>query len=184
MKVLIITESGKDIGFGHITRCTSIYQAFEEFGIQPQFIVNGDETVPDLLKDRNCRVFDWLNDRKTLFTTVKNADIVFVDSYLADYDLYEKVSNIAETAKKHNLVLIEDACHALGAKYLDTNIGDCEYSDMAVFSFHPVKSITTGEGGAVLTNNEDYYKKLVMFRHHGVTKESGAFQNKGNCSGQ
>lgn len=90
----------------------------------------------------------------------------------------------AETAKRHSLILIEDACHALGAKYLDTNIGDCEYSEMAVFSFHPVKSITTGEGGAVLTNKKDLYKKLVMFRHHGVTKEPGVFRNKDESFGQ
>lgn len=94
------------------------------------------------------------------------------------------LQKIADIAKKHDLILIEDACHALGAEYLGTNIGDCEYSDMAVFSFHPVKSITTGEGGAVLTNNEDFYKKLVMFRHHGVTKERDAFHNKEEHPGQ
>ncbi len=89
-----------------------------------------------------------------------------------------ELKEIAKTAKKHNLLLIEDACHALGAKYLDTIIGDCKYSDMAVFSFHPVKSITTGEGGAVLTNNEDFYNKLMMFRHHGVTKDPDLLQDK------
>ena len=89
-----------------------------------------------------------------------------------------ELKEIAETAKKHNLILIEDACHALGAKYLDTTIGDCKYSDMAVFSFHPVKSITTGEGGAILTNNEEMYNKLVMFRHHGVTKAPDLLQDK------
>ena len=95
-----------------------------------------------------------------------------------------ELKKIAEVAKKHDLILIEDACHALGARYLDTKIGDCKYSDMAVFSFHPVKSITTGEGGAVLTNSEDLYKKLVMFRHHGVTKEPDTFRNKNGYAGQ
>lgn len=95
-----------------------------------------------------------------------------------------ELKEIAKTAKKHNLLLIEDACHALGAKYLNTTIGDCKYSDMAVFSFHPVKSITTGEGGAVLTNREDFYKRLVMFRHHGATKEPDDFCNKDECAGQ
>ena len=56
-----------------------------------------------------------------------------------------ELAAIAEVTKTHNLILIEDACHALGAKYLGTTIGDCKYSDMAVFSFHPLKSITTGE---------------------------------------
>lgn len=84
---------------------------------------------------------------------------------------------IDNVARKHRLLLIEDACHALGATYEGTTIGDCRYSDMAVFSFHPVKSITAGEGGAVMTNNEQFYNKLVMFRHHGVTKDKNSFKN-------
>lgn len=98
MKVLILTEGGENIGLGHITRCISIYEAFEEIGALSQLIVNGDETAQDLLRDKNCKVFDWLNDRKTLLATVKNADIVFIDSYLADCDLYETISNMARTA--------------------------------------------------------------------------------------
>jgi spore coat polysaccharide biosynthesis predicted glycosyltransferase SpsG len=98
MKICILTEGGKNIGFGHIARCTSIYQAFEEIGTVPEFIVNGDETVEDLLRDKNCKVFDWLNNQKMLFATVKNADIVFIDSYLADYELYENVSEMVKIA--------------------------------------------------------------------------------------
>ena len=74
-------------------------------------------------------------------------------------------------AKQHNLLVIEDASHALGAEYKSSKIGSCKYSDMTVFSFHPVKSITTGEGGAVLTNRKGLYEKLLMFRTHGITKE-------------
>jgi len=95
-----------------------------------------------------------------------------------------QLEKVAEIAQRHNLLLIEDACHALGARYKNTTIGDCRYSDMTVLSFHPVKSIATGEGGAVLTDNEDFYKKLVMFRHHGITKESDAFINKKGHLGQ
>ncbi|MFA5238562.1 MAG: UDP-4-amino-4,6-dideoxy-N-acetyl-beta-L-altrosamine transaminase [Phycisphaerae bacterium] len=95
-----------------------------------------------------------------------------------------EMERIAGVAEKHNLIVIEDACHALGAKYKNTTIGDCKYSVMAVLSFHPVKSITTGEGGAVLTNNKDYYEKLVIFRQHGVTKADEAFVNKGEDAGQ
>lgn len=94
-----------------------------------------------------------------------------------------ELEKIAEIAKRHNLLLIEDACHALGAGYKNTTIGDCRYSDMAVFSFHPVKSITTGEGGAVLTNNEEFRDKLVMFRHHGVTKDHKILKNKSEAAG-
>jgi spore coat polysaccharide biosynthesis predicted glycosyltransferase SpsG len=98
MNVFIVTEGGKNIGLGHIARCISIYQAFEEVGIQSQLIVNGDETVEKQLKDKNCKVFDWLNDREMLFAVLRDADIVFVDSYLADYDLYENISKIVKTA--------------------------------------------------------------------------------------
>jgi UDP-4-amino-4,6-dideoxy-N-acetyl-beta-L-altrosamine transaminase len=80
----------------------------------------------------------------------------------------EKVRDIA---KKYNLTVIEDAAHALGAEYKGFKIGSCRYSDMTIFSFHPVKSITMGEGGAVLTNKKDLYEKLLMLRSHGITKD-------------
>lgn len=78
---------------------------------------------------------------------------------------------IKKIAKKHKLIVIEDACHALGAKYKKSKIGSCKYSDAAVFSFHPVKSITTGEGGAIATNNKKYYEKLISLRSHGIHKD-------------
>ncbi|MCD4761749.1 UDP-4-amino-4,6-dideoxy-N-acetyl-beta-L-altrosamine transaminase [bacterium] len=80
----------------------------------------------------------------------------------------KKIKNIAI---KNKLLIIEDACHALGAKYKNSKIGSCKFSDMAVFSFHPVKPITTGEGGAILTNNKKYYEKLISLRSHGVSKD-------------
>ncbi|HQF37072.1 MAG TPA: hypothetical protein PLL26_05540 [Candidatus Dojkabacteria bacterium] len=64
LKVFILTEGGKNIGFGHITRCTALYQAFEEKGIIPKFIVNGDESVLDLLKDLNYRLLNWIDKKK------------------------------------------------------------------------------------------------------------------------
>lgn len=87
------------------------------------------------------------------------------------------LDRIRDIATRHKLFVVEDACHALGAKYSHqsktnnrTKIGSCSHSDMTVLSFHPVKHITTGEGGAVLTNKEEFYKKLLMFRNHGITK--------------
>ena len=77
---------------------------------------------------------------------------------------------LAGIAGKNRLIVIEDAAHALGAEYKDSKIGSCRYSDMTVFSFHPVKTITTGEGGAVLTNNERLYKKLLLLRTHGIER--------------
>ena len=93
MKVLILTEGSKNIGFGHITRCISLYQAFQERGIVPEFIVNGDESIEDLLIDKKYKVFNWLEEREKIFNIIKNADIVIIDSYFTEYDFYKKVSN-------------------------------------------------------------------------------------------
>ena len=78
---------------------------------------------------------------------------------------------IHRIARKHGLTVVEDAAHALGAKYNRKKIGSCNYSDMTVLSFHAVKHITTGEGGMILTNNKLFYEKLLMLRTHGITRE-------------
>jgi len=83
------------------------------------------------------------------------------------------LSQIWRIAAKHGLTVIEDAAHSLGAEYRGGKVGACKYSDMTILSFHPVKAITTGEGGAVLTNNRDFFEKLNMLRSHGVTKGHG-----------
>ena len=77
---------------------------------------------------------------------------------------------IIELAKKHNLIVIEDAAHALGTKYKGKCIGSI--SHMTEFSFHPVKTVTTGEGGIITTNSKELYEKLMLFRTHGITKNS------------
>ncbi|MCY9010444.1 UDP-4-amino-4,6-dideoxy-N-acetyl-beta-L-altrosamine transaminase [Bacillus inaquosorum] len=76
---------------------------------------------------------------------------------------------IQKIAKANNLIVIEDAAHALGASYKGEKIGSI--SDMTMFSFHPVKHITTGEGGMITTNNRTYYEKLLQFRSHGITRD-------------
>ncbi len=81
----------------------------------------------------------------------------------------EKIHTLAQ---KYGFMVIEDASHALGATYKDTKVGSGVYSDMTVFSFHPVKIITTGEGGMVLTNNQELYEKLVLYRSHGITRDA------------
>lgn len=70
--------------------------------------------------------------------------------------------------KDRKIYIIEDAAHAIGSEYKKTKIGSCTYSDMTIFSFHPVKTITTGEGGAITTNDENLYKKLLAYRSHGM----------------
>ena len=79
-----------------------------------------------------------------------------------------KMDEIHAIAKKHNLLVIEDAAHAIGADYKGRRIGSI--SDMTTFSFHPVKHITTGEGGMITTNNKELYERLVLFRSHGITR--------------
>ena len=81
------------------------------------------------------------------------------------------LSAISRIARLHDIVVIEDAAHALGASYRNDKIGSCRYSDMTILSFHPVKSITTAEGGAVLTNRKDLYERLCLYRSHGITKD-------------
>ncbi len=88
------------------------------------------------------------------------------------------MEKIKEIADKYGLFVVEDACHALGAEYKGSKIGSCKYSDATVFSFHPVKHITTGEGGVVATNRKDIYEKLLMFRNHGITKDEKKFLNQ------
>ena len=77
---------------------------------------------------------------------------------------------IKELSDEYGFTIIEDASHAVGADYLDTKVGSCAFSDMTVFSFHPVKIVTTGEGGMVLTNNHELYEKLLLYRSHGITR--------------
>jgi UDP-4-amino-4,6-dideoxy-N-acetyl-beta-L-altrosamine transaminase/dTDP-4-dehydrorhamnose reductase len=88
----------------------------------------------------------------------------------------ETISRIVSRAEKkygRKIIVIEDASHALGSRYKNTKVGSCTYSDMATMSFHPVKHITTGEGGVLLTNDETLYKKLRRFRSHGITSTPG-----------
>ena len=81
------------------------------------------------------------------------------------------MEKIYAIAKENGLFVIEDAAHAIGSDYKDTKVGSCKYSDMTVFSFHPVKTITTGEGGAVTTNSEELYNRLLALRAHGMHKD-------------
>lgn len=86
-----------------------------------------------------------------------------------------EMEEINAIATKKNLIVVEDACHALGAEYKINGrwikVGSCTHSDMTVFSFHPVKHITTGEGGAITTNNKKFYERLKALRSHGVYKD-------------
>ena len=86
------------------------------------------------------------------------------------------MDTILEIAKKHHLIVIQDAAHALGADYKGKRIGSIP--DMTTFSFHPVKHITTGEGGMIVTNDEKLYERLVLFRSHGITRDEKLLHKK------
>ena len=92
VKVLILTEGSKDIGFGHITRCLSIYQAFEERGIKPFFVIYGDSTVEGVLKGVPFKVLSWFENLTGLEEILRDTDIAVVDSYKAPLEVYKLIS--------------------------------------------------------------------------------------------
>jgi UDP-4-amino-4,6-dideoxy-N-acetyl-beta-L-altrosamine transaminase len=106
------------------------------------------------------------------------AGVIPVDFAGYPMDL-EKIKKLAD---EFGLWIIEDACHAPGGYFIDSkgvkqNCGNGNYADLAIFSFHPVKHIATGEGGMVTTNNKELYEKLLLLRTHGITKEADKFVN-------
>ena len=152
----------------------------------------GDELITSPMTfaaSANCALYCGA---KPVFIDIKN------ETGLIDEDLIEKKINkktkiiipvhyagqscqtkkIKEIADKNNLVVIEDACHALGATYNQKKVGSCKYSDMTVFSFHPVKHITTGEGGMITTNSKKLYEKLLSLRSHGMVRDEEKLINE------
>lgn len=89
-----------------------------------------------------------------------------------------QMARIAALSERYGFRVIEDASHAIGGGYQTKPVGSCQFSDMAVFSFHPVKIITTGEGGMVLTNQTDLYEKLIRLRTHGIVRNSDLIQGE------
>ncbi len=87
-----------------------------------------------------------------------------------------ELDELQAICKEHNLVLIEDAAHSIGTRYNGKGVGSV--ADMTTFSFHPVKTVTGGEGGAVLTNSEEYYQKLLLARAHGITREASLMEHE------
>ena len=90
---------------------------------------------------------------------------ILVIVHLAGYPC--RLKEIKKLSKKYNFKIIEDASHAFGSSYFGSPIGCCKYSDITIFSFHPVKVITTAEGGIISTNNKDIYNKIYAMRENG-----------------
>lgn len=87
-----------------------------------------------------------------------------------------EIDRIREICNKHNLIFIEDGAHSIGTKYKDKAVGSL--ADMTTFSFHPVKTITGGEGGAIMTNDKELYDRLVLYRAHGITRNAELMEHK------
>ena len=119
------------------------------------------QMTPDLLK--NC-----IKKNK-----IKNIKLI-VTMYLGGKP--NNIEKFYKIKKKYKSILIEDACHALGASYKVKNkshkIGSCKHSDISIFSLHPLKTITTGEGGIISTNNKKIFKRIKYFRSHGIMRHS------------
>ena len=94
------------------------------------------------------------------------------------------LNSLKKLSRKYKFKIIEDASHALGAKFKKNKIGSCKWSDISVFSFHPSKIITTFEGGAATTNNLNYFDKLKLFRSHGITKDYKKFKSRNKVKGR
>lgn len=123
----------------------------------------------------------------TLLDCIKNYKLkkikAIITMYLGGYP--EHVLEFYNIKKKLKCYLIEDACHAMGAKYLFNKkflpIGSCKHSDISTFSLHPVKTITSGEGGLITTNNKVFFNRIVLLRSHGIDKDKN-FHWKYNLS--
>lgn len=87
-----------------------------------------------------------------------------------------EMEKIWQLSQQYNFKIVEDACHALGGEYQGKKVGCCQYSHAAVFSFHPVKMITSGEGGAIVTNDKEMDYKIEVLRSHGIAKDDNKFQ--------
>ncbi len=127
---------------------------------RPVFV---DINKDDFLIDENL-IEDYITSKTKIIAPVHYAGLTCN---------MEKIKNIS---KKHNLYVVEDGCHAIGSSFNNYSTGSQNYSDISVFSFHPVKHITTGEGGAILTNDKAVYEKCIALRSHGIVRDN--FMNK------
>lgn len=138
----------------------------------------GEVTFADI--DKETYLIDIDHVRKLLEASPKGTYEGIVPVNFAGRAV--NLEEFKKLADEYNLWIIEDACHAPGGYFTDSNskkqnCGNGNYADLAIFSFHPVKHIACGEGGMITTNNESLYKKLLMLRTHGITKEQKNYQN-------
>lgn len=129
--------------------------------------------------DINERNFNFSLDHliQKLKKTKKNKlPKVFINVHFGG--LPDNQKRLKYLSNKYGFKIIEDASHSLGASFLNQKVGSCKWADMTIFSFHPVKTITTAEGGMITTNNKKYFDKLLLLRTHGITKNKDQFKFK------
>lgn len=144
------------VGISHPNTFVATTNSLIYAGMKPQFV--------DIRPDTYVLDFHLL-DAKMVKTKAK----VVIPVHFAGQPA--GMEEIEQIARKYGSWVIEDAAHAIGGQYADgSKVGSCSHSDMTIFSFHPVKTITTGEGGAITTNDSDLYRRLQILRTHGITK--------------
>lgn len=124
--------------------------------------------------DINCDTYNLCADKleqKLIHTKANNLLLprVVIPVHLCGQPC--EMDKIHKLSKEYGFSIIEDASHAIGGKYKNKPIGNCEYSDITIFSFHPVKIVTTAEGGVATTNSKELAKKMDLFRSHGITRD-------------
>lgn len=133
--------------------------------------------VKPVLADIDPRTF-CIDPQEIVKKITKKTKVIVPVDFAGQPAEMEKIYHLAKAKK---IPVVEDAAHAIGSRYANgACVGSCRYSDLTTFSFHPVKTITAGEGGAITTNNKKLYDKLVLLRSHGITKDEAKFsQNPG-----
>ena len=124
---------------------------------------------------------DKLKQKLAIAKKIKKLPKIIIPVHLAGLPYEQK--KLWELSKKYKFKIIEDASHAIGAKHYNQKVGNCKWSHITVFSFHPVKIITTSEGGASLTNNKKYYQKMLQFRENGIIFDKKQFFKKKEYAG-
>ena len=159
-----IKLSTNDVVLMPVITFIASYSMAKLFGAKVYLVdidLHSGQMTPETIE--NCIIKNNLKNIKCLVTM-----------HLGGYP--KNIEDIYKLKIKHNFIIIEDACHAFGAEYKYKGnflkIGSCKHSDIACFSFHPLKTITTGEGGALTTNNKIFQKSFVKFRSHGFVKKN------------
>ena len=129
----------------------------------------------DIDYDTNNMSMNNLEERLKIADKENRLPKIIIPVHLAGKSCDMK--RIYELSKIYGFKIIEDASHAIGGEYKNKKIGSCNYSDITVFSFHPVKIITTAEGGMAMTNNESIFNKLQLLRSHGITRNKKFMNN-------